>query len=232
MQALGLPVESHWQRCDGVDAVIAFCQRVGRRAARPRVRHRRRRHQGRRPRAAREARDDREVSAVGDGVQVPGAAGAHEAAAGSTSTSGAPARTRPTRCSSRCSSPARRSRWRRCTTPRTSRARTCAKGTRSSSKRRATSSRASSRRSSACGRRTRSPWVMPTTCRACGSALARDEEEVVWRCENTSCPARLRRSLEHFASRTRDEHRGARRIAGRSADRAGAGARFRRSLSR
>jgi DNA ligase (NAD+) len=46
------------------------------------------------------------------------------------------------------------------------------------------------------------PWVMPTTCAACGSALARDEEEVVWRCENTSCPARLRRSLEHFASRT------------------------------
>ena len=46
------------------------------------------------------------------------------------------------------------------------------------------------------------PWVMPTACRACGSALVRDEDEVVWRCENTSCPARLRRSLEHFASRT------------------------------
>jgi DNA ligase (NAD+) len=46
------------------------------------------------------------------------------------------------------------------------------------------------------------PWVMPTTCPECGSALARDEEEVVWRCENTSCPARLRRSLEHFASRS------------------------------
>jgi len=46
------------------------------------------------------------------------------------------------------------------------------------------------------------PWVMPTACAACGSALARDEEEVVWRCENTSCPARLRRSLEHFASRS------------------------------
>ena len=43
---------------------------------------------------------------------------------------------------------------------------------------------------------------MPTTCAACGSPLHRDEEEVVWRCENTSCPARLRRSLEHFASRT------------------------------
>jgi DNA ligase (NAD+) len=46
------------------------------------------------------------------------------------------------------------------------------------------------------------PWVMPTTCRACSSVLVRDEDEVVWRCENTSCPARLRRSLEHFASRT------------------------------
>ncbi len=46
------------------------------------------------------------------------------------------------------------------------------------------------------------PWVMPATCAACGSVLARDEEEVVWRCENTSCPARLRRSLEHFASRS------------------------------
>jgi DNA ligase (NAD+) len=46
------------------------------------------------------------------------------------------------------------------------------------------------------------PWVMPTTCKVCGSELHRDEEEVVWRCENTSCPARLRRSLEHFASRS------------------------------
>jgi DNA ligase (NAD+) len=46
------------------------------------------------------------------------------------------------------------------------------------------------------------PWVMPTICPVCGSELHRDEEEVVWRCENTSCPARLRRSLEHFASRS------------------------------
>ena len=45
------------------------------------------------------------------------------------------------------------------------------------------------------------PWVMPTACKACGSPLHRDEEEVVWRCENSSCPARLRRGLEHFASR-------------------------------
>jgi DNA ligase (NAD+) len=46
------------------------------------------------------------------------------------------------------------------------------------------------------------PWVMPTTCAACGSELKRDDEEVVWRCENASCPARLRRSLEHFAARS------------------------------
>jgi DNA ligase (NAD+) len=46
------------------------------------------------------------------------------------------------------------------------------------------------------------PWVMPATCAACGSALHRDEEEVVWRCDNSSCPARLRRGLEHFASRS------------------------------
>jgi DNA ligase (NAD+) len=46
------------------------------------------------------------------------------------------------------------------------------------------------------------PWQMPSTCPECGSTLRRDEEEVVWRCENTSCPARLRRSLEHFASRS------------------------------
>jgi len=45
------------------------------------------------------------------------------------------------------------------------------------------------------------PWTMPATCKECGSQLYRDEEEVVWRCENASCPARIRRSLEHFASR-------------------------------
>ena len=45
------------------------------------------------------------------------------------------------------------------------------------------------------------PWTMPVNCKACGSPLHRDEEEVVWRCENSSCPARLRRGLEHFASR-------------------------------
>ena len=46
-----------------------------------------------------------------------------------------------------------------------------------------------------------SGWIMPTHCPSCGSALVREAEEVVWRCDNVSCPARIRRGLEHFASR-------------------------------
>ena len=46
------------------------------------------------------------------------------------------------------------------------------------------------------------PWQMPTACPRCGAALHRSEDEVVWRCENTSCPATLQRGLEHFASRS------------------------------
>jgi DNA ligase (NAD+) len=46
------------------------------------------------------------------------------------------------------------------------------------------------------------PWQMPAACPVCSSPLHRDEEEVVWRCENTSCPARIQRSLEHFTSRS------------------------------
>jgi DNA ligase (NAD+) len=45
------------------------------------------------------------------------------------------------------------------------------------------------------------PWRMPGECPACGSQLVRPGDEVVWRCENVSCPARIRRGLEHFASR-------------------------------
>lgn len=45
------------------------------------------------------------------------------------------------------------------------------------------------------------PWQMPATCPFCESHLVKADEEVIWRCENTSCPARIRRSLLHFASR-------------------------------
>jgi DNA ligase (NAD+) len=44
-------------------------------------------------------------------------------------------------------------------------------------------------------------WTMPTACPSCGSTLVKPEDEAVWRCENASCPARLRRGLLHFASR-------------------------------
>jgi DNA ligase (NAD+) len=45
------------------------------------------------------------------------------------------------------------------------------------------------------------PWGMPSTCPACGSALDKPADEVVWRCLNGGCPARIRRGLLHFASR-------------------------------
>ena len=45
------------------------------------------------------------------------------------------------------------------------------------------------------------PWEMPRTCPACRSDLQREAEEVVWRCMNASCPAKLQRGLMHFASR-------------------------------
>src|SRR5688572_26637866 len=44
-------------------------------------------------------------------------------------------------------------------------------------------------------------WIMPTTCPVCQSELVKAEDEAVWRCDNSSCPSKLRRGLEHFASR-------------------------------
>ncbi len=44
-------------------------------------------------------------------------------------------------------------------------------------------------------------WQMPSACKFCGSTLVKPEHEAIWRCENASCPARIRRSLLHFASR-------------------------------
>ena len=41
----------------------------------------------------------------------------------------------------------------------------------------------------------------PDTCPECGSPVARLEGEVVPRCQGLSCPARLRESIKHFASR-------------------------------
>jgi DNA ligase (NAD+) len=44
-------------------------------------------------------------------------------------------------------------------------------------------------------------WRMPVVCPFCQSTLVKPEGEVVWRCENVSCAARIRRGLLHFASR-------------------------------
>ncbi|HEV8336321.1 MAG TPA: NAD-dependent DNA ligase LigA [Candidatus Polarisedimenticolia bacterium] len=45
------------------------------------------------------------------------------------------------------------------------------------------------------------PFRWPEDCPVCGSKLAKEAEEVISRCPNVSCPARLRESLLHFASR-------------------------------
>ena len=45
------------------------------------------------------------------------------------------------------------------------------------------------------------PFVMPTACPVCRTALQRAKDAVVWRCPNAVCPAKIRRGLLHFASR-------------------------------
>ena len=45
------------------------------------------------------------------------------------------------------------------------------------------------------------PFVMPTACPVCRTALERAKDAVVWRCPNAVCPAKIRRGLLHFASR-------------------------------
>ena len=41
----------------------------------------------------------------------------------------------------------------------------------------------------------------PEKCPVCSSKLFRSEDEVVFRCINSSCPAQIRRQIEHFASK-------------------------------
>ena len=52
------------------------------------------------------------------------------------------------------------------------------------------------------------PYQMPTQCPECQSALVRPAEEAVTRCVNSSCPAILRGSLVHWASRDALDIRG------------------------
>lgn len=47
----------------------------------------------------------------------------------------------------------------------------------------------------------RKPFKIPKTCPVCGGHIVREEGEAASRCVNSNCPARLRESLLHFASR-------------------------------
>jgi DNA ligase (NAD+) len=44
-------------------------------------------------------------------------------------------------------------------------------------------------------------FTMPTACPVCQGVVMRPEGEVIWRCVNVNCPARLKNSVLHFASR-------------------------------
>ena len=44
-------------------------------------------------------------------------------------------------------------------------------------------------------------FQMPERCPACDAPVVRDPEQVAVRCVNASCPAQIKRRLEHFASR-------------------------------
>lgn len=47
----------------------------------------------------------------------------------------------------------------------------------------------------------RRPFRMPRQCPVCGGRVVREESEAASRCINTNCPARLKESILHFASR-------------------------------
>ena len=52
------------------------------------------------------------------------------------------------------------------------------------------------------------PFIMPSDCPVCGQPVVRHKEEAVTRCVNTSCPAILKGSIEHWVSRDAVDIRG------------------------
>ena len=48
---------------------------------------------------------------------------------------------------------------------------------------------------------TEKEFVMPRQCPSCGGPIKRPPGEAIYRCENISCPAQLKRRLSHFVSR-------------------------------
>jgi DNA ligase (NAD+) len=45
------------------------------------------------------------------------------------------------------------------------------------------------------------PYAFPRACPVCHTPATRAEGEVVWRCPNPDCPEKIRRRIEHFASK-------------------------------
>ena len=45
------------------------------------------------------------------------------------------------------------------------------------------------------------PFEMPARCPECGAAIVHEEGEVAYFCVNANCPARMRESIRHFASK-------------------------------
>ncbi|HTR63347.1 MAG TPA: NAD-dependent DNA ligase LigA [Candidatus Binataceae bacterium] len=45
------------------------------------------------------------------------------------------------------------------------------------------------------------PFQMPKHCPVCGAAIVHEEGEVAYLCVNANCPARMRESIRHFASK-------------------------------
>ena len=199
----GLPVEPHWKKCDGIDEVIAFCEDWREKRAIARVRNRRRRHQARTTwRCASKLGLHVEVPALGHGLQVSGRAQDRDAASHRD-------QHRPHR-RGHAIRDARADRRRRlddldgdAAQPRRHHpqghppGRT---GDHREGRRRDPARRRTGRHRSRARRSPRRGRCRPT-CPVCGSTLQKPEDEAVWRCENSSCPSKLRRGLEHFASR-------------------------------
>jgi DNA ligase (NAD+) len=123
MRDLGLPVEPHWRRCDGIDAVVEYCREWGER----------RHTMGFDTDGVVIKIDDLALRArLGATNKFPGGRSPTSsprsrpplASSRSPSTSGGRVPSRRMPCSSRCFSPARPSRWPRCTTSRRSRGET------------------------------------------------------------------------------------------------------------
>ena len=126
----GLPVNPQTERVDSLEEVFAFCERWQTRPPLDRLRDRRRGGEGRPDRRCRKSwgRPARLLDGPSPTSSRPRSG--PRCSARSTSTPGGPASSRPSPCSSRCSSAASRSPRRPCTTRTRSSARTSARGTR------------------------------------------------------------------------------------------------------